>query len=77
MKRAVQGVRTAWPTLPLGINLSWKGKLTVVPWQSIESRWHGHLSLTALGPQDKKARVLLRKAITMVCFGLSLESILW
>lgn len=69
--------RTAWPTLPLGINLNWKGKLTVAPWQSIESRWHGHLRLTALGPQNMKARALLRKAIIMVHFGLSLKSILW
>lgn len=76
-KRAVQGFKPTWPIFALGINLNYKGNLTVAPWQGVESRWHGHLSLTSLGPQDKKARALLRKAITMVCFGLSLEWDLW
>ena len=38
----------------LGVNLNYKGKLTVTPWQGTECSWHGHLSFTTLGPQDKK-----------------------
>ena len=62
---------------PLGINLRCKGTRTAAPWQSTGSRWHAHLSLTPLGPQDKETGVLLRKAIIMVCLGLSLELDLW